>query len=40
MTLKKYLMYLEAAPSLRCALFSPLTETDPAIGGMVEFHGE
>ena len=23
-------------PSLRCALFSPLTETDPAIGGMVE----
>ena len=27
-------------PSLRCALFSPLTETDPAIGGMVEFHGE
>jgi predicted AAA+ superfamily ATPase len=23
-------------PSLRCALFSPLTETDPAIGSMVE----
>ena len=63
-TLRKYLMYLEAAflinivykvdasakrmqritsfkiyltnPSLRCALFSPLTETDPAVGGMVE----
>lgn len=23
-------------PSLRCALFSPLTETDPAVGSMVE----
>lgn len=23
-------------PSLRCALFSPLTETDPAVGNMVE----